>query len=172
MVGFEIHGDAHAAAAEYTEPVVLQVQANRDLQIPHLKNRSTDDAFTIISEPEVITHQETNGQISLEVTGLNAFNPATGRTEYSQANAIVGLMVDTAYDGQSFRARLINVKENSRNQRTLRLLKAAFQQNLDQEKWQRMTSHRTLPFTPSAEFSIAVKVIDRTGMEHMTVLEP
>ena len=172
MVGFEIHGDAHAAAAEYKEPVVLQVQANRDLQIPHLKNRSTDDAFTIISEPEVVTHQEANGQISLEVTGLNAFNPATGRTEYSQSNAIVGLMVDTAYDGQSFRARLINVKENSRNQRTLRLLKAAFQQNLDQEKWQRMTSHRTLPFTPSAEFSIAVKVIDRAGMEHMTVLEP
>ena len=172
MVGFEIHGDAHAAAAEYTEPVVLQVQANRDLQIPHLKNRSTDDAFTIISEPEVKIHPEPDGQISLEVTGLNAFNPATGRTEYSQANAIVGLMVDTAYDGQSFRARLINVKENSRNQRTLRLLKTAFQQNLDAEKWQRMTSHRTLPFTPSAEFGIAVKVIDRAGMEHMTVLEP
>ena len=172
MVGFEIHGDAHAAAAAYTHPIVLPVQANRDLQIPHLKNRSTDDAFTIISEPEVVAHQEPDGQISLEVTGLNAFNPTTGRAEYSQSNAIVGLMVDTEYDGQSFRARLINVKESRRNQRTLRLLKAAFQPHLDADKWQRMTSHRTLPFTPSPEFPIAVKVIDRAGLEHMTVLEP
>ena len=172
MVGFEIHGDAHAAAAEYTRPIVLQVQANRDLQIPHLKNRSTDDAFTIISEPEVVAHQEPAGQISLEVTGLNAFNPTTGRVQYDQSNAIVGLMVDTEYDGQSFRARLINVKESRRNQRTLRLLKAAFQPHLDADKWQRMTSHRTLPFTPSPEFPIAVKVIDRAGLEHMTVLEP
>ena len=172
MVGFEIHGDAHAAAAAYTTPIVLQVQANRDLQIPHLKDRKTDDAFTIISEPEVVTHPEPGGQISLEVTGLNTFNPTAGRVEYRQAEAIVGLMVDTEYDGQSFRARLINVKENRRNQRTLRLLQAAFQPNLDADKWQRMTSHRTLPFTPSPEFSIAVKVIDRAGMEHMTVLEP
>lgn len=172
MVGFEIHGDAHAAAAEYTRPIVLQVQANRDLQIPHLKNRRDDDAFTIISEPEVIAHQEPDGQISLEVTGLNAFNPTTGRVEYRRNDAIVGLMVDTEYDGQSFRARLINVKESRRNQRTLRLLKAAFQPHLDADKWQRMTSHRTLPFTPSPEFPIAVKVIDRAGLEHMTVLEP
>ena len=172
MIGFEIQGDAHAIAKEYKGVTVLQVQANRDLQIPHLKGRDTDNAFTIISEPEVQRCEEPNGQISLKVTGLNAFNPKSMKAEYSGPQAVVGIMVDTEYDGNSFRARLINVKENRRNQRTLKLLKAAFQKNLDPAKWERMTSHQTLPFTPNPEYQIAVKVIDRAGMEHMTILEP
>ena len=36
----------------------------------------------------------------------------------------MGIMVDNQYDTESFRARLINVKEVNRNQRTLKNLLA------------------------------------------------
>ena len=43
-------------------------------------------------------------------------------------------MVDTEYDTESFRARLINVRQVNRNQRTLRNLRAAFNREIDPEK--------------------------------------
>ena len=41
-----------------------------------------------------------------------------------------------------------------------------------QEKWEQMLSTTTIPFElPEPGVKIAVKVIDQTGMEHMTVID-
>ena len=80
--------------------------------------------------------------------------------------------MDTWYDTESFRARLINVKEVNRNQRTLRNLLAAFSRDIDREKWDQILTNTTIPFDlPEEGVKIAVKVIDQTGMEHMTVID-
>ncbi len=40
------------------------------------------------------------------------------------------------------------------------------------EKWEQMLSTKTIPFElPVSGVKIAVKVIDQTGMEHMTVID-
>lgn len=171
MVGFAIDGAALAVGAEYTRPQVLHVAAHRDLQLAHLKAEPSDDSFAVIAEPEIRVHHQPDGQVCLEVVGLNAFNPAKGMVEPPDARLVVGIMTDTDYDGQSFRARLLNVREVQRNQRTLKLLRAAFGKSLDPEKWARMKSTTTLPFPPPGrDGKVAVKVIDQTGMEHMAVL--
>ena len=171
MIGFAMEGDTLSVGAEYTRPQVLQVAANRDLQLAHLKAERSDDSFTVISEPEVTVHHLPDGQVCLEVTGLNAFNPTKGVVEAPDTRQVVGIMTDTDYDGESFRARLLNVREVQRNQRTLRLLRAAFGRNIDPERWERMKSNTTLPFTPPGiDGKVAVKVIDQTGMEHMKTL--
>ena len=64
-------------------------------------------------------HRQENGQVCLEVVGINAFNPTKGIIEAGSARTIMGAMVDNPYDTESFRARLINVKQVNRNQRTL-----------------------------------------------------
>ena len=103
--------------------------------------------------------------------GLNAFNPAKGLVEAPDARHIMGIMTDTAYDGESFRARLINVRPVKRNQRTLRNLQSAFRGRIDAERWAQMQSAATVPFElPEPGIKIAVKVIDQTGTEHMAVL--
>ena len=80
----------------------------------------------------------------------------------------MGIMVDT----ESFRARLINVRQVNRNQRTLRNLRAAFNREIDPEKWEQMLTNGTIPFElPDPGVKIAVKVIDQTGMEHMAVID-
>ena len=81
-------------------------------------------------------------------------------------------MVDTEYDTQSFRARLMNVQQVKRNQRSIRNLRAALRREIDDEKWEQMLSTTTIPFElPEPGVKIAVKVIDQTGMEHMTVID-
>ena len=172
MVGFGRDGDAHSVGRYRPGMTILQVQTNRDLQLPWLKEDKTDTAFTIISEPEVRVHQLENGRVQLEVVGLNCFNPKLGVVEVGDARQIMGIMVDTEYDTESFRARLINVRQVGRNQRTLKNLRAAFNREIDSEKWEQMLTTKTIPFElPEPGVKIAVKVIDQTGMEHMTVID-
>ena len=172
MVGFGRDGDAHSVGKYRPNMTILQVAANRDLQLPWLKEDKTDSAFTIVSEPEIRIHRQPNGQVKLEVTGLNSFNPSLGIVEAASLRQVMGIMVDTEYDTESFRARLINVKQVKRNQRTLNNLRAAFNREIDQEKWQQMLTTTTIPFDlPGPGVKIAVKVIDQTGMEHMTVID-
>ena len=172
MVGFGRDGDAHSVGRYRPNMTILQVQTNRDLQLQWLKEDKTDSAFTIISEPEVRLHQLDDGRVQLEVAGLNCFNPKLGIVEAGDARRIMGIMVDTGYDTESFRARLINVRQVNRNQRTLRNLRAAFNREIDPEKWEQMLTTKTIPFElPEPGVKIAVKVIDQTGMEHMTVLD-
>ena len=172
MVGFGRDGDVHSVGKYRPNMTILQVATNRDLQLPWLKEDKTDSAFTIISEPEVRLHEQPDGKIRLEVVGLNAFNPKTGVVEPPSARQVMGIMVDTEYDTQSFRARLMNVQQVKRNQRTIRNLRAALRREIDDEKWEQMLSTTTVPFDmPEPGVKIAVKVIDQTGMEHMTVID-
>ena len=172
MVGFGRDGDAQTVTRYMGALNVLQVAANKDLQLPWLKEEANDNAFVIVSEPEVKLHKRNDDQVCLEVVGINAFNPATGMVEASSARTIMGIMVDNQYDTESFRARLINVKEVNRNQRTLKNLLAAFSRDIDREKWNQMLTNTTVPFDlPEAGVKIAVKVIDHHGMEHMTVID-
>ena len=172
MVGFGRDGDAHSVGRYRPGMTILQVQTNRDLQLPWLKEDKTDSAFTIISEPEVRIHQLDDGRVQLEVVGLNCFNPKLGMVETGDARQMMGIMVDTEYDTESFRARLINVRQVGRNQRTLRNLRAAFNREIDPEKWEQLLTTKTIPFElPAPGVKIAVKVIDQTGMEHMTVID-
>ena len=149
MVGFGRDGDVHSVGKYRPNMTILQVATNRDLQLPWLKEDKTDSAFTIISEPEVRLHEQPDGKIRLEVVGLNAFNPKTGVVEPPSARQVMGIMVDTEYDTQSFRARLMNIKQVKRNQRTIRNLRAAIRRDIDAGKWEQMlsttTSHSTYP---------------------------
>ena len=172
MIGFGRDGDAQTVARYLGSLTVLQVAANKDLQLPWLKEEASDNAFIIVSEPEVKLHRQDNGQVRLEVVVINAFNPARGIVEARSARTNMGIMVDTWYDTESFRARLINVKEVNRNQRTLRNLLAAFSRDIDREKWDQMLTNTTIPFgLPEEGVKIAVKVIDQYDTEHMTVID-
>ena len=172
MVGFGRDGDAQTVARYLGNLTVLQVAANKDLQLPWLKEENNDNAFVIVSEPEVKLHRQDDGKVRLEAVGINAFNPARGVVEARSARTIMGIMVDSQYDTESFRARLINVKQVNRNQRTLKNLLGTLKGNIDSTKWHQMLTNTTIPFDlPDEGVKIAVKVIDQHGMEHMTVID-
>ena len=170
MVGFG--RDANALKYDHPTLTILNVAANRDLQLAGLDKKEDDDAFMVVSEPEVRLHRTKSGEVQIEVLGLNCFNPETGIIESRDAKRrIAGVMVDVNYDGESFKARLMNVIANSRNQKTLRDLRKAFPK-IDDDRFAMMTSSTTLPFAlPERGVKVAVKVVDLTGMEHMAVID-
>ena len=84
----------------------------------------------------------------------------------------MGTMVETEYDTESFRARLINIRQAVRNQRTLKNISATFNREIDPKKLQQMLTAKTIPFElPEPEVEIAVKVINHTEIEHITVID-
>ena len=172
MIGFG--RDANALkTAQLPRLTVLQVAANLDLQLAGLEPKADDNAFVVVSEPEVRLHRVNGGSdVQVEVLGLSCFNPEKGIIEARSTNRqIMGVMVDTNYDGDSFRARLMNVITNNRNRKTLRDLRKAFPK-IDPERFETMKSEKSLPFPlPEAGVKLAVKVIDLTGMEHMAVID-
>lgn len=109
--------------------------------------------------------------ISIEVNALTVYNPVTGQVETQDSRAIVAAMTDTLYDTEPFPVHLWNLPQRgATSERRLRQIRNAFKADIDESKWERMRSNCTLPFPVPAGRTIAVKVVDHTGMEHMKVL--
>ena len=86
------------------------------------------------------------------MVGLNCFNPKLGAVEVGDARQMMGIMVDTEYDTESFRARP-DQRETGRGgtKRTLKNLRAVFNREIDPEKWEQMLTTKTIPVrTPRA----------------------
>ena len=170
VIGFDHQGNLNAIAkAQGSSMTLLIADAARDLSLTEVANRTNDRLFVLISEPEYQIHSETNGQVSITVTGLVCYNPQSGVVEQTDDRKIAAILTDTDYDRQSFRAILFNLP--NAEEQNLKELRDAFKRNIDPEKWARMKSARTLAFDPPVSGgNVAVKVIDNTGVEHLFVL--
>ena len=169
MVGFGQDADAASVHRFFPALDIDIVIANRDLQLQHLKDDDKSRPFTVVSEPDVQVHQHPDGKISIELLGINAFNGAKRQVESKPNLRWLSMMIDPDYDGDRFRAGLMNVQPSKRKNRILRQLKNAFGKEIDDAKFKQMQMTESLPFTPGER--VAVKVIDQTGMEHMSVLD-
>lgn len=170
IISFGREGDTNSVKSAQGSLSILEVIANRDHMIPGLAVKADDNALVVISEPELTLHQESAGCISITADALTVYNPATGQVETQDSRRIVAIMTDTDYDTESFRCRLWNLPSGGTSERRLRQIRDAFKSEIDPAKWQRMRSNQTLPFPVPDARTVAVKVIDHTGMEHMKVL--
>ena len=172
IVGFGHEGDIGSLARHQGNLTILQVRAKRDLMIPGLEHRPDDDALVVISEPDLAVHGEPGGKFSIEVRGLTTYNPVTGQVEPTGDRRVASILTDTNYDQESFKVSLLNLPSGATSERRLRQIRDSFRREIDESKWERMRSTRTLAFIPPADGGrVAVKVIDHTGMEHMRVLD-
>lgn len=170
VISFGREGDTGSVQEAQGSLTTLQVIANRDHMIPDLAVKADDNALVVISEPDLTIHQEDDGRLSVAAEALTVYNPATGQVETQDSRSIVAIMTDTDYDTESFCCRLWNLPAGSTSERRLRQIRDAFKSEIDPAKWERMRSNRTLPFAAPAGGTVAVKVVDHTGMEHMKVL--
>lgn len=172
VIAFNYDASVHTGSVQRGRLEILKVQANRDFQIPGLENKETDHAFVMIGQPEVVVHDEGNGNISVEVLGFDTYNPATGGVERGAAKDIDCWMVDTDYNGQSFYARRIHLP-NSSDDKRLNRLRRRLGKRVDPDLWESMQSTRSAPFRrPTREHArIAVRIITRTDIEMTVELE-
>ena len=169
VIAFNFDASVHSGAQRQGALEILKAQANRDFQIPGLKDAPEDHAFVMLGQPEIALHNEPHDRLSVEVLGYDTYNPATGNVERGAARDINCWMLDTSYDGKSFYARRIHLPNSSGDKRIQRL-KRALGKRVDPDLWAAMQSMRSAPFPrPTAEHPrIAVRIITRTGVE-MTI---
>ena len=148
---------------------VLPAEAARDLMIEGLKHSPSDHSFVIIGEPDVDLRKNDDGQLELEVRGIDTYDPKLNSVRSSEPVDIHCILTDTDFDGFSFKVRRVNFPNQTKDKQ-LERFKKELQSSIDSRKWGRLLSTTTIPFDPPAEGKIAVKVIDKSGMETMTVI--
>ena len=165
--------EAPATAGEYQNMGSVQIiraEANKDLTIPGLRHSPSDNSFVVVGEPDAEIRKTPNGQLELEVHGVDTYDPKINSVRSGEVKDIHCIMTDTDFDGFSFKVRRINFPNQTKD-RQLERMKRDLQRHIDDRKWNRLLTAVTIPFDPPESGQVAVKVIDKAGMETMRVLE-
>lgn len=145
------------------------VRMNADLlMVDALKKTGSGNLFTVFGEPDIAVRELANGQVEVEILGVDVFNPNTGAVRSSGPDGIALWMIDTAYDGESFfvrRAYFTGEKDPFQS------LRRALKAEIDQDAWDELYRHVSQPFPRPETGRIAVKVINDYGDEVMKVYE-
>ena len=149
--------------------VVHRVQAHQDLRIKELAPDSKADTLVVVAEPDIELLETERGRWTLEVTGFDSYNPATGQVASHQGvKEIECLMIDTDYDGSAFFARAVHFPGQSEDRR-LKRLKERLGAQLDPERWDVCLSAKSEAFATPESGEVAVRIITRAGAELTTV---
>ena len=165
--------EAPATAGEYQNMGSVQIiraEANKDLTIPGLRHSPSDNSFVVVGEPDAELRPAPNGQLELEVHGVDTYDPKINSVRSGQVKDIHCIMTDTDFDGLSFKVRRINFPNQTKD-RQLERMKRDLQRHIDDRNWNRLMTAVTIPFDPPESGKVAVKVIDKAGMETMRVME-
>ena len=153
----------------------LKVQMNADMLTDDLKkNRSSNESFWLIGQPDVTLRQikrgEHKGQWEVEVYGFDYYNTKTGGIESGGVNQIAVWMLDTDYDGRSLYPRQVFFPMAGDNEGWARLAKN-LKAEIDEELIEAYRGTVSLPFESENHSRVAVKIVDDRGVESLKVLE-
>ena len=105
---------------------------------------------------------------TVEIKGVDVYNPTTGEIRSSGTGDIALWMIDTDYDEESFFVRhCYFTGDNDPYKR----LKAALKADIDPEAWETLYRTKSRPFRRPEKGKIAVKVINHYGDEVLQVYE-
>jgi adenine-specific DNA-methyltransferase len=147
---------------------VLVVRMNVDLLMgEELKKTGSGNLFTVFGEPDLALGRD-GDQWTVEVRGIDVYDPTSGEVRSNSTTEIALWMVDTDYDGESFFVRQAYFLGDNDPYKSL---KTALKADIDADAWATLTRSTSIPFDPPSTGKIAVKVINDYGDEVMKVLE-
>ena len=147
---------------------VLFVRMNADLLMGEdLKKTGSGNLFTVFGEPD-IEIREIDGQVSVELKGVDVYDPTTGEVRSNDTGKIALWMIDTNYNEESFFVRHCYFTGGND---PYKRLKVALRADIDPDAWASLYSTESRPFDKPETGRIAVKVINDYGDEVMKVFE-
>lgn len=178
VTGFAFDPNAWAKAKEINPDVaerslgrlrVLLVRANPDLAMGDelLKKTGAGNLFMVFGEPD-IDIRKSDGEVTVEVKGLDVYDPTTGQVRSASTADIAAWFIDTNYDGTSFFVRHAYF---TGGQKPYESLAKTLRAEIDADAWASLYSTTSRPFPPPESGKIAVKVINHYGDEVMQVYE-
>ena len=109
---------------------------------------------------------EVPGQITVEIKGMDVYDPTTGQIRSGSTDDIAVWFIDTDYDGESFFVRhayFLGAGDPYEK------LKRALRAQIDEAAWSQLYSAVSRPFPPPSTGRIAIKVINHYGDEVLKV---
>ena len=160
--------DAHSADFNKLGRIpVLKARMNADLHMSgDLKNTGKGNLFVIFGEPDIDIIPSDNGQIQVQVNGVDVFHPNTGEVRSDGAEGIACWFIDTDYNMESFFVRhayFLGAND------PYKALKTTLKAEINEEAWSTLHSNISRPFDKPETGRIAVKVINHLGDEVMKV---
>jgi adenine-specific DNA-methyltransferase len=148
---------------------VLLVRMNADLLIGEdLKKTGAGNLFTVFGEPDIELHYTDDGQVIVDLRGVDVYDPTTGEIRNNDTGQIALWMVDTDYDEESFFVRHCYFTGGND---PYKRLKIALKTDIDVDAWASLNRTESRPFAKPETGKIAVKVINDYGDEVMKVFE-
>jgi adenine-specific DNA-methyltransferase len=169
---FAPSGDGFVAAEDERKMGRLRVlltHMNPDLAMSNelLKKTGSGNLFTVFGEPDV-TISLAGEEFTVEVHGVDVYDPTTGVVRPSSTDDIACWFIDTDYDGEQFFVRHAYFtgadKPYEKLQRSLNT-------DIDEGAWASLYSTKSRPFALPSTGRIAVKVINHYGDEVLQVYE-
>ena len=146
---------------------VLKARMNADLHMAtDLKQTDAGNLFVVFGEPDIRIHDAPDDEISVEIKGVDVFDPAKGEVRSDDADGIACWFIDTDYDEESFFVRhayFLGARDPYKS------LKTSLKAEIDKEAWESLRRARSRPFPKPRTGRIAVKVINHLGDEAMKV---
>ncbi len=170
VCGFAFDPHVSEEAKRYGALTVLPTKMNPDLAMGDelLKKTGAGNLFMVFGEPDITIEPQPDGQLVVEIRGLDVYDPTTGVIRNSSTGEIACWFIDTNYNAESFFVRHAYFtgadRPYERLQRTLRA-------EVDEAAWASLYSTRSRPFPRPETGRIAVKVINHYGDEVLKVYE-
>ena len=146
---------------------VLKARMNADLHMAtDLKQTDKGNLFVIFGEPDINIRDEGDGLISVEVLGVDVFDPAKGEVRSDNRDGIACWFIDTDYNEESFFVRhayFLGARDPYKS------LKTSLRAEIVPEAWESLRRSTSRPFAKPKSGRIAVKVINHLGDEVMKV---
>ena len=120
----------------------------------------------VFGEPDIAIEKVADGQVCVELKGLDVYDPTTGAIRTSTTDDIACWFIDTNYNDESFFVRHAYFTGAGE---PYEKLKRALRAEVDESAWSALYSTRSRPFDKPSTGKIAIKVINHYGDEVLKV---
>ncbi|MBR8187008.1 site-specific DNA-methyltransferase [Burkholderia ambifaria] len=146
---------------------ILKAKMNPELHMSdELKNTGAGNLFVVFGEPDIKWQFNEDGEIVVEVLGVDVFDPKTGKVRASGKDDIAAWFLDTDYNEESFIVRHAYFMGASDPYKSL---KTALKGEIDESAWATLYRDVSRPFPRPETGRFAVKVINHFGDEVMKI---
>lgn len=160
--------EAHTSELNKLGPLpILKAKMNPELHMSdELKNTGAGNLFVVFGEPDIKWDFNSDGEIVVEVLGVDVFDPKIGEVRASGKDDIAAWFIDTDYNEESFFVRHAYFMGANDPYKSL---KTALKAEIDEDAWATLYRDKSRPFPRPDTGRFAVKVINHFGDEVMKV---
>jgi len=168
VCGFAFEPHVGGDATKLGRLTIMKANMNPDLVMADdlLKKTGAANLFMVFGEPDISTVIGDDGMVSVEIRGVDTYNPTTGEIRSDSTDDIACWFIDTDYNGESFFVRhayFLGAGDPYDK------LKRALRAEIDERTWATLYSAKSRPFPKPATRKIAIKVINHYGDEVLKV---